>query len=654
MKMRTELTGGRLLKLGGLFLALLFLWVMLGPRQLGGSVSYVITQGNSMEPAFHEGDLVIVREAADYAVGDVIAAHDKKLKASVLHRIIQEQEGRYVTKGDNNDFIDEYEPRPEDLMGKRWLHIPGGGVFLRKVLTPFGTSVLIGLLSFVVIRSRKEEQDIPQTGTVHEFEPARRSWETPTQQLRWFALPIGLALAYFLALGFFAFTRPLSEEVTRDVSYEHSGRFKYSGDSDKGALYPKGHLRSGDVIHTEQVQDVRFVFKDSVTSDEPLAMAGDARLMATLTTDAGWSRTFHLDEASWTEDVSLAGTLDVRAITRLASRLVTETGIAGAFQLQVEARIEPQGFVAGEPVDESFVATFPFQVATNILQPILQTEDGSQALRPSMPGSVEVTRPVAKTVDLLGMQLPVDKARQTSLFGGMAALALAAGLGVLYKRRMDAETETERILAKYGEWLVPVTTLESLEGLPSVPTSDIEGLIRMADRQGRMALYVVDRPDIFFFEQSGIVYYFATKEADPGEIAEVLPVSELPPPIDQPVEAAPPGDRQAPTNAAEGTPKRKLRPRKISISSLEEAEKVALAYKSGRTVTVDLAEATPAAAKRITDFVGGLVYAAGGRIHQEDRRLITLVPAAEVHELTPKPTGKQNSRTKPSTRSKSG
>ena len=651
------LTGGRLLRLGSLFLALLFLWVMVGPKQFGGSVSYVITQGNSMEPVFQEGDLVITRETADYAVGDIIAAFDKRLNATVLHRVIEERDGRYVTKGDNNDFIDEYEPHAEDIMGEKWLHISGGGTFLRRVLTPFGTSVLIGLLSFIVIRSRRGERDIPDTGPTIEFEPARRLLETPTQQLRWFALPIALALAYFFALGFFAFTRPASESITSDAAYEHTGRFSYSGKTEKSSLYPKGRLRSGDVIHSDQVREVTFSFTDAITSEEPIAMAGEAQLTAKLSTDVGWSRTFTLEETSWTDEVTLSGNLDVRSLTRLATKVATETGLAGSFLLEIQARVEPQGFIAGEPVEQPFVATVPFQIAGNILQPVPHAEEGKSILRPSMPGTVEITRPVAKTVDLLGMQLPVEKARRTSLLGGLVALALAAGFGVLYKRKVDGETESERILARYGEWLVPVTTLESLEGMPSVPTSDIEGLIRMADRQGRMALYVVDKPDVFFFEQHGIVYFFATDEGTAHEAtSRTNPVAALVPPREEP-----PAEKTKPERAPAGSlperasddQKKKVRPRKFSIATLEEAEKVAVAYKSGRTVTVDLTEATPAAAKRITDFVSGLVYATGGRLQRDERRVVTLVPPAEVTDLiAPVPTEQPSKKSSP--RKKSG
>ncbi len=38
-------------------------WVLFVPLQLGGQAAYVIVTGNSMEPGFHLGDLVVVHQA---------------------------------------------------------------------------------------------------------------------------------------------------------------------------------------------------------------------------------------------------------------------------------------------------------------------------------------------------------------------------------------------------------------------------------------------------------------------------------------------------------------------------------------------------------------------------------------------------------------
>ena len=96
-------------------------WIYLAPTQIGGSTSYVITHGISMEPLFHTGDLVLVRPESNYKVGQVAAYHSTLLDTVVLHRIIRIEQGHYFFKGDNNSFIDPTHPTRALLIGSMWL-----------------------------------------------------------------------------------------------------------------------------------------------------------------------------------------------------------------------------------------------------------------------------------------------------------------------------------------------------------------------------------------------------------------------------------------------------------------------------------------------------------------------------------------------------
>ncbi len=84
------------------------LWYVFAPTKLGGGASYVMIDGNSMEPTFHAGDLVILTKAPVYNVGDIVAYKDLKLNAFIIHRIIEYEDGHYVLKGDNNAWIDPF------------------------------------------------------------------------------------------------------------------------------------------------------------------------------------------------------------------------------------------------------------------------------------------------------------------------------------------------------------------------------------------------------------------------------------------------------------------------------------------------------------------------------------------------------------------
>ena len=109
-----------------LLAALVLLWMTAAPATMGGPLSVVTIQGSSMEPTLFSGDLVLLRRAADYQVGEAVAFRSDMAGAVVLHRIVAEEAstGRYVLIGDNNDFLDRYRPLPEEVVGRMVLRIP--------------------------------------------------------------------------------------------------------------------------------------------------------------------------------------------------------------------------------------------------------------------------------------------------------------------------------------------------------------------------------------------------------------------------------------------------------------------------------------------------------------------------------------------------
>lgn len=130
----------------GLVFVIVVLWDGFLPQQLGGRMSFVITDGISMLPHFHAGDLVIVRKEPSYHVGEVAAYHNRELKVIVLHRIIAIDGKHYVFKGDNNGFVTTYEPTKAQIVGADWIHVPGGGHILLDLRIPIVAAVLLGLL----------------------------------------------------------------------------------------------------------------------------------------------------------------------------------------------------------------------------------------------------------------------------------------------------------------------------------------------------------------------------------------------------------------------------------------------------------------------------------------------------------------------------
>lgn len=142
----------RVLGLSALVLCAAVAVVLLTPVALGGSTSYVVTEGTSMLPTFRAGGVVLTREANDYDVGDVVAYRSDDLGAVVMHRIVGRDGDAYVFQGDNNDYLDRDRPGDDDLIGREWVYLPHVGravVWLREPIV-FGaviaTIVLVGLV----------------------------------------------------------------------------------------------------------------------------------------------------------------------------------------------------------------------------------------------------------------------------------------------------------------------------------------------------------------------------------------------------------------------------------------------------------------------------------------------------------------------------
>ena len=134
-------------------------WVALAPTAVGGAASYVVTDGISMLPHFVANGLVITRTEDRYHLGEVVAYHNKQLHAVVMHRIVARDGKRFVFKGDNNDYADQYHPTKSELVGKEWVYWPGAGRYLLMLRNPWTFAVIIGGITMLAFagsgRSRR-------------------------------------------------------------------------------------------------------------------------------------------------------------------------------------------------------------------------------------------------------------------------------------------------------------------------------------------------------------------------------------------------------------------------------------------------------------------------------------------------------------------
>ena len=129
--------------------------VVLWPQRWGGAMTYVVTSGSSMAPTWQAGDLAVLRAADDYAVGDVAAFRSEEVKQIVMHRIVEEEDGRYRFRGDDNDFVDPDRVTDEQVLGKLVLRVPRGGTVLSWLVRPVNLLIVTAAL-FLLVADRRD------------------------------------------------------------------------------------------------------------------------------------------------------------------------------------------------------------------------------------------------------------------------------------------------------------------------------------------------------------------------------------------------------------------------------------------------------------------------------------------------------------------
>lgn len=147
---------------GGALVVGWFLW----PSSLGGCTTLTIVSGHSMEPTYYTGDLVVSR-CGPVEIGDVIVYNPPSVGgARVIHRIVGGDENGWLVQGDNNDFLDPWEPTEDRILGSSSLHLPGVGKFASILISPLTwVSLLIVALAVIVWPGRShaepDEDDTP-------------------------------------------------------------------------------------------------------------------------------------------------------------------------------------------------------------------------------------------------------------------------------------------------------------------------------------------------------------------------------------------------------------------------------------------------------------------------------------------------------------
>jgi signal peptidase I len=468
------------------------------PATLGGSTVYVSTHGDSMAPRFSTGDLAVLRSADGYAVGDVVAYESPSIGTTVMHRIVERSGDRFVTQGDNNDFLDPDEPTADEMLGRLWFRIPQGGKALAALTSP-AVLALVAVASGALLWTVRR----PRGRSVR-----RASWSLParplTDPLRVRQALVGAgSLAAVAAVGSVVLLLvPATQVESSTVTVTQSGRYGYTAAADTGTTYPTGRVETGDPVYTRLVDDLTVSFEDTLTGPGLTGLAGTLLLEVRLAAADGWSAVLERGRAVPFEGGTAAAsvTVDTEAAREVLAEHQDEVGApGGGATVTVVPVVEAAGELERQPVSVGAPAGLAFTLDEVALRPVA----GEDAVAPTTESSVAVDRTVPGTLSMAGATVPVATAR--TVVGGLLVLA-GLGLGVVLALAgpLTGAAADDAVLRRSSR-LVPVAGLSM--GDVVVEMSDATALSRLAERVDGIVLHhAAPHADVYVVQHAGTTY----------------------------------------------------------------------------------------------------------------------------------------------------
>jgi signal peptidase len=134
-----------------IFILIAFFITLTSLKVVEGYNFYVVMSG-SMEPSIKAGSIVGVREKDTYEKGDVITVMvDNNPNNTYTHRIIEEKEDSYVTKGDANNTNDADPAFKDSVLGSVFVHVPLIGYVINFAKQPAGFILMVVIPAILII-----------------------------------------------------------------------------------------------------------------------------------------------------------------------------------------------------------------------------------------------------------------------------------------------------------------------------------------------------------------------------------------------------------------------------------------------------------------------------------------------------------------------
>ena len=120
-------------------------------------VGLATVESNSMQPALSRGDLLVVGQEAEPAVGDIVVYQDPSI-GLVVHRVVALDGDLVTTQGDANNTVDVPFDRSR-IVGHVVAVVPALGLLVAALKTPAGVLVTLALALLLVELPHRRQRD---------------------------------------------------------------------------------------------------------------------------------------------------------------------------------------------------------------------------------------------------------------------------------------------------------------------------------------------------------------------------------------------------------------------------------------------------------------------------------------------------------------
>jgi signal peptidase I len=494
------------------------IWILFAPAQFGGEASYVIIAGASMEPSLQWGDLVIAHPARSYQIGDVVT-YNHPFVGPVIHRIIDRQGTRYVLQGDNNEWIDSYQPTREEILGRSWITLYGATHLLQHLRTPVGLALLSFAIGFMVLLTaqRGEESSRSKPGRMKSISRAASS-KTFIQLGEGWTFILAVLLLGGVLLGAYAFSHPLLETIQVDLPYEHQGQFSYQAIGIP-SIYDQGRIETGDAIFHSLVSSFETSFNYTFSSSAASDISGTYRLILEVSEPNGWRREINLVHTTEFSGPTFttSAVVDLERVLQLVDTLKEQTGFSRSdFDVRVIPSVYLQATLNGHELTDRYTPALHFKLDDYqlYLDGVNPFEETTDPLNPQQVGMITHFAQVPNTLDLLGMSLSVTFARwMAGIVTGIALVGLAMLLyPILQQWRLG---KSQRINLRHGDQILDVEKMPRLKPTQTVDVTRMEDLVKLSATTGILILHIAKaRQHTYMLMLEETVYRFVLQEPE--------------------------------------------------------------------------------------------------------------------------------------------